>query len=220
MAPWSAYVSTLPRRPPPAPAVAPGPAPAPLTPAGITHLQRTIGNAAVGRLVLQREPTAEQQTEAQMKWQRSGDAASLIRKHNFLGIPAWLRIDALASELLDRLPADWELAIECLSQLVQGHQDNDLAVALTKNASDDKLKTIASDPGGAKLMFRIVGAMQGLTTSEAEKAQLYRAMTAITRSRGSVADRRRGDHVPQRLRPARRARRARLSARAPRATPP
>ena len=48
----------------PAPAVAPGPAPAPLTPAGITQLQRTIGNAAVGRLVLQREPTAEQKADA------------------------------------------------------------------------------------------------------------------------------------------------------------
>ena len=168
----------------------PGLLAAPLTPAGIARLQRTAGNAAVGDLVrrrrLQREMTAEQQKEWQVKWQRSGEARSLISKHNFLGIPAWLRTDALATELLDRLPADWELALECLSQLVQGHQDNDLAVALTKNASDDKLKTIASDPGGAKLMFRMVGAMQGLTTSEAEKAQLYRAMTAITRSRGSV----------------------------------
>ena len=170
----------------PAPAAAPGPLPAPLTPAGITQLQRTIGNAAVGRLVLQREPTAEQKAEAQKQWQRRGDAATLIRKHNFLGIPAWLRVDALASELLGRLPADWEVAIECISQLVQGHQDSDLAVALCKNASDDKLRQIAADPGGAKLMFRIVNTMQGLTTSEAEKAQLYRAMTAITRARGGT----------------------------------
>jgi len=55
-----------------------------------------------------------------------------------------------------------------------------------KNASDDKLRQIAADPGGAKLMFRIVNTMQGLTTSEAEKAQLYRAMTAITRARGGT----------------------------------
>jgi hypothetical protein len=63
---------------------------------------------------------------------------------NFLGIPAWLRLDALASELLGRLPADWEVAIECISQLVQGHQDSDLAVALCKNAGDDKLRQIAA----------------------------------------------------------------------------
>jgi hypothetical protein len=167
-------------------ASAPGLLAATLTPAGITRLQRAAGNAAVGDLVrrrrLQREMTAEQQKV----WQRSGEARGLISKHNFLGIPAWLRVDALATELLDRLPADWELALECISQLVQGHQDSDLAVALCKNASDDKLKAIAADPGGAKLMFRIVSTMQGLTTSKDEKAQLYRAMTAITRSRGSV----------------------------------
>ena len=176
----------------PAGAPAPGALPAlgPLTPAGVTALQRTIGNAAVGGLMrqrrLQREPTAEQQAEAHKQWQRRADASRLISKHNFLGIPAWLRVDALATELLDRLPADWELAIECIAQLVQGHQDNDLAVALCKNASDEKLKAIAADAGGAKLMFRIVVSMQGLTTSDAEKAQLYRAMTAITRSRGGV----------------------------------
>jgi hypothetical protein len=164
-----------------------GPAPlAPLTPAGVTALQRTIGNAAVRGLLLQREPTAEQRAEAEKQWKRSGDARALISKYNFLGIPAWLRVDALATELLGRLPADWDVAIECLSQLVQGHQDSDLAVALCKNASDDKLKTIASDPGGAKLMFKLVDTMQGLTTSKDEKAQLYRAMTAITRSRGAV----------------------------------
>jgi hypothetical protein len=161
-----------------------------LTPAGVTALQRTIGNAAVGGLVrrrLQRQTaTEEQRAEAHKQWQRSGEARRLIGKHNFLGIPAWLRVDALATELLERLPADWEIAMECIAQLVQGHQDNDLAVALCKNASDDKLKAIASHPGGAKLMFKIVGTMQGLTTSEAEKTQLYRAMTAITRSRGSV----------------------------------
>jgi hypothetical protein len=170
-------------------AAAPGLA-APLTPAGITALQRTIGNAAVGGLIrrrqLQREPTAEQRAEYEKQWKRSGDARALISKHNFLGIPAWLRVDALATELLGRLPADWDIALECISQLVQGHQDSDLAVALCKNASDDKLKAIAADPGGAKLMFRIVGTMQGLTTSDAEKAQLYRAMTAITRGRGGT----------------------------------
>jgi hypothetical protein len=159
---------------------------APLTPAGLTALQRTIGNAAVRGLLLQREPTAEQRAEYEKQWKRSGDARALISKHNFLGIPAWLRVDALATELLGRLPADWEVAIECISQLVQGHQDSDLAVALCKNASDDKLKAIASDPGGAKLMFKLVDTMQGLTTSKDEKAQLYRAMTAITRSRGAV----------------------------------
>ena len=158
---------------------------APLTPAGVTALQRRIGNAAVTGLI-QREPTAEQRAEANRKWQLSGNARALINKHNFLGIPAWLREDALATELLDRLPADWELALECLSQLVQGHQDNDLAVALCKNAGDEKLKAIASDPGGNKLMFRIVSTMQGLTTSDAEKAQLYRAMKAITSSRAAV----------------------------------
>jgi hypothetical protein len=165
-----------------APAVAAPGTPLSLTPAGITQLQRTIGNRAVAGLM--REPTAEQRAEYEKQWKRSGDARALISKHNFLGIPAWLRVDALATELLGRLPADWELAIECISQLVQGHQDSDLAVALCKNASDDKLKSIAADPGGAKLMFRIVNTMQGLTTSEAEKAQLYRAMTAITRARG------------------------------------
>jgi hypothetical protein len=167
----------------PAPS-APEAAPA-LTPAGVTALQRSAGNAAVVRM-LQREPTAEQREAANKQWQRRGEAAGLIRKHNFLGIPAWLSEDALATELLGRLPADWELALETIAQLVQGHQDNDLAVALCKNASDEKLLKIASDPGGQKLMFHIVGTMQGLTTSEAEKAQLYRAMTAITRSRGSV----------------------------------
>jgi hypothetical protein len=172
-----------------APAGATPAGPAPLTPAGVTALQRSIGNAAVAGLVrrrIQREPTAEQRREYEQQWQRSGDARRLISKHNFLGIPAWLRVDALAGELLERLPADWELALECLSQLVQGHQDNDLAVALCKNASDEKLQKIASDPGGAKLMFKVVGTMQGLTTSKDEKAQLYRAMTAITRSRGAV----------------------------------
>jgi hypothetical protein len=124
--------------------------------------------------------------EQQKVWQRSGEARGLISKHNFLGIPALLRTDALASELLGRLPADWELALECISQLVQGHQDSDLAVALCKNASDDKLKAIAADPGGAKLMFKLVSTMQGLTTSEAEKAQLYRAMSAITKARGGT----------------------------------
>ena len=173
-----------------APRAAPEPAlAAPLTPAGIAALQRTIGNAAVGGLVrrrLQREPTAEQREAANKQWQRRSEAAGLIRKHNFLGIPAWLRVDALATELLGRLPADWELAIEAVAQLVQGHQDNDLAVALCSNASDEKLLDIASDPGGQKLMFHVVGTMQGLTTNEAEKQQLYRAMTAITRSRGAV----------------------------------
>jgi len=163
---------------------APDAAPA-LTPAGVTALQRRAGNAAVVAM-LQREPTAEQREAAGKQWQRRNEAAGLIRKHNFLGIPAWLSEDALATELLGRLPADWELAIETIAQLVQGHQDNDLAVALCKNASDEKLKAIAADPGGAKLMFRIVGTMQGLTTSEAEKTQLYRAMSAITRSRGAV----------------------------------
>jgi hypothetical protein len=163
---------------------APEPAPA-LTPAGVTALQRRAGNAAVVAM-LQREPTAEQREAANKQWQRRSEAAGLIRKHNFLGIPAWLRVDALATELLGRLPADWELAIEAIAQLVQGHQDNDLAVALCANASDEKLLAIASDPGGQKLMFHVVGTMQGLTTNEAEKKQLYRAMTAITRSRGAV----------------------------------
>jgi hypothetical protein len=167
---------------PAAPVVAAPGAPLSLTPAGITQLQRTIGNRAVAGLM--REPTAEQRAEYEKQWKRSGEARALFIKHNFLGIPAWLRVDALATELLGRLPADWELANECISQLVQGHQDSDLAVALCKNASEDKLKAIAADPGGAKLMFRIVNTMQGLTTSEAEKAQLYRAMTAITRARG------------------------------------
>ena len=96
--------------------------------------------------MLQREPTAEQREAANKQWQRRNDAAGLIRKHNFLGIPAWLDEDDLATELLGRLPADWELAIEAIAQLVQGHQDNDLAVALCKNASDEKLQQIAATP--------------------------------------------------------------------------
>jgi hypothetical protein len=156
-----------------------------MTPAGVTALQRSAGNAAVVRM-LQREPTAEQREAANKQWQRRNEAARLIGKHNFLGIPAWLRTDALATELLGRLPADWELAMEAIAQLVQGHQDSELAVALCANASDEKLLAIASDPGGQKLLFHVVGTMQGVTTNEAEKKQLYRAMTAITRSRGSV----------------------------------
>jgi hypothetical protein len=171
-------------------AAGPAPAPGPLTPAGVTVLERTNGNAAVSGLVrgrlLQREPTAEQRAEYEKPWKRSGDARALISKHNFLGIPAWLRVNALATELLGRLPADWELALECIPQLVQGHHASDLAVAQCKNASDDKLKADRQRPGRRQADVQARRHHAGPHHQQGREGPAYRAMTAITRSRGAV----------------------------------
>lgn len=162
-----------------------------VTPLNAAALQRAVGNAAVTRLIqgrsLQRQETQEQrQAAANRVWEIRGEARRLINRHNRLGIPAWLQENALAQELIPRLPRDAEIGISIIEQLVQGHQDSEVAVAICANATDDQLLRIARDPGGGRLLFRLVQSMQGFTTSQAEKAQLYRAMTAITRGRSAV----------------------------------
>jgi hypothetical protein len=155
-----------------------------LTPTTILGLQRTAGNAAVGRLLL-RQTTAEQERRAaaMTAWERETEAARLISEHSPGGMQGFLRSEALGAALVARLPGDADIAIRVIDQLVQGWKDNDVSIGICMAASDNKLVEIARDAGGAALMFRMVRSMQGFTTSAGEKAQLYRAMTAITRAR-------------------------------------
>jgi hypothetical protein len=137
------------------------------TSSGVLAVQRAVGNAAATALIhdnrLQRQQTAT-------------TAATPARP---AGV-TW--ITELAKQLVQA--RNWKGA---LAELDEGHGIREaLSVAICETATDAELLEMASDSTGHKLLFRMVGLMQGFFTSEAEKTQLARAMTAITRSQGAV----------------------------------
>ena len=167
-------------------------------PSGIGHLtsrqtdvlrrQHLSGNAAVVRSLrqplVQRDPPEGDAApdEATALIERFSKASSIP----FVG-PTVDR-DGLFQELVSKLPTQANLVISVIDKVKSSpYKLKNVETGLCTAMSDDVLAAAAVDPAGEQLVFKLVRAMQGFTTSAAEKTQLYRAMTALSKAENAKA---------------------------------
>jgi hypothetical protein len=150
-----------------------------------------VAGSPAGSTVQQPKATSIDERFRAVEAQRDRQAKvhDLIAEHSPGGMMGVLRVRALAQKLLAGLPANATLVIEVVDAVVQAHKDDELAAELCRAASDQRLAEFARDPVGMRMLFRLVDAMQGVTTSNEGKAQLARAMSAIASARNPTGSR-------------------------------
>jgi hypothetical protein len=134
--------------------------------AEILRLQRTAGNAAVGRL-LARSPAPAPPVIT---------ARSVVDKYDH-----WYGLDhaGLGRDLLGRLPQGAALVQEVFN-LVSWSNRDDVAEALCDAATDRELRAIAADEAGRDALRRVVRELLSGWTSANENRQMRRVMAIVS----------------------------------------
>lgn len=118
----------------------------------------------------------ERETKAKAQQAHAVEANQLIDTHtSFLN----LREEALAKDLLRRLPKDY-LLVEQVLDTVGSQNRDDVSLALFQAATDEQIKAIAADGNGRSVLLRIIHELYKGDMADEERAEMQRAMKLIS----------------------------------------